>query len=465
MTETETPLKSPGSTSANFFRSTATTTDNLPLLKTNFILKLSKNLLAIQNKKKGEEFLAEMEEGGISRLLKILERSWQGVEDLKFWSGSALVAKLGEGEIVGSAKKGKGKAKGKSVSPSKPPSKKKVKNEDYEEAEEDDEERYLNAKVGERRTSRTSRSRSRSKSPFAGSSKDVEMAEVGDESDEVWTEEALVDFTAAHRNLSDALLAIRSALVLLFLARLPKQLYSADYITSLLSTLRSTLDNFLYPLLECSSHSHLADLGELQSTNITSICASMEATISLVARLIQHEEMSEEIIISTIYFSLSPFFHEVTPATGRGKKPETNVVEKSMKAIRMASLGLVRILFGRHIDQRESIIEEIMVNLTRAESMKGSIRSVSSYQSCTRTESRYCRLKNGASIYTISALLLHLVQTCPTDLRSKMRAMLAKSDDVDLVEVEMKDGTQGALEEIENTPPLVCPSSLFLTSH
>ena len=323
-----------------------------------------------------------MEEGGISRLLKILERSWQGAEDLRFWPAAALVAKVEEAEVVapGSGKKGKGKAKGKSVSPSKPATKRKSKVDreyDDEEDEEDDEDRYLSAKAGDRRasTTRSSRSRSRSKSPNVGSSKDVEMEEVDrDISDAVWTEENLADFSSAHRNLSDALLSIRGALILLSLARLPKQLYSADYITSLLSTLRSTLDNFLYPLLECSSHSHLA---ELQSASVTSMCASMEATVLLVARLIQHEEMSEDIIISTIYFSLSPFFHEVAPSTGRGKKIETNVVEKSMKAVRMASLSLVRVVFGRHVDQRDSIIEEVMVNLTRAESMKkgrGSVR-------------------------------------------------------------------------------------------
>ena len=382
--DSEAPLKSPGSTSANFFRSTATTTDNLPLLKTNFILKLNKNLLAVQNKKKGEDFLAEMEEGGISRLLKILERNWRGAEDLRFWSAAALVAKAEEGEVAapGSGKKGKGRAKGKSVSPSKPATKRKSKVDDEydEEDEEDDEDRYLSAKAGDRRTStaRSSRSRSRSKSPNVGSSKDVEMDELDrGVSDAVWTEENLADFSSAHRNLSDALLSIRGAHILLSLARLPKQLYSADYITSLLSTLRSTLDNFLYPLLECSPHSHLADLAELQSANVTSICASIEATVSLVARLIQHEEMSEDIIISTIYFSLSPFFHEVAVSTGRGRKTETNVVEKSMKAVRMASLSLVRVIFGRHVDQRDSIIEEIMVNLTRAESMKkgkGSVR-------------------------------------------------------------------------------------------
>ena len=384
------PLKSPGSTSANFFRSTATTTDNLPLLKTPFILKLNKNLLAVQSKNKGEELLAELEEGGVGRLLKILERSWRGVEDRRYWPEAALKAKLEEGEMAtapGSGKKGKGKAKGKSVSPSKAASKRKSKVDlEYDDEEEEDDEDYLSAKVGERRAStvRSSRSRSRSKSPNVGSSKDVEMEHAQQEiSDEIWTEENLTEFSGAYRNLSDALLAIRSALVILSLARLPKQLYSADYINSLLSTLRSTLDNFLYPLLGCSSHSHLADLAELQSANITTLCASIEATITLVAHLIQQEEMSEEIIISTIYFSLSPFFHEVSPPTGRGKKLETNVVEKSMKAVRMASLGLVRVLFARHVDQRESILEEILVNLTRAESMKkgkGSVKSVCAFR-------------------------------------------------------------------------------------
>ena len=47
-----------------------------------------------------------------------------------------------------------------------------------------------------------------------------------------------------------------------------------------------------------------------------------------------------------------------------------------------------------------------------------------------------------------------------------MRAKLAKSDEVDLIEVEMKDGTQGDLaEDVDTSPPLVRPSYNVLPLH
>lgn len=450
--------KSPGSTAGDFFRSTATTTDNSPLLKTNFIKKLTKQLLMVQSRNKGEALLAEIEESGIARLLKILERSWQGVELLQFWGGQALGQKKQEiggddWDVKGSGKKGaKGKGKGKSVSPTKGRRKSKAGAEDDSE---DDEDRYLAAQAS--RKAGRSRSHSRSASPGVGSSKDMDLGGGHDAATGgVWDEAALLAFGDAHRHLSDALLSIRAALVVLSITDLPKPLYSAEYISSILTSLRITLDSFLYPVLESQPSSHLADLSERVPECFSSITEAFAATVPLATRLFRQEAMSEEIVIPTTYFALSPFFHEAAVVAGKGKAAP-NVVDRGMKAIRMASLGLVRVLFGRYVAQRESIIDEVLLNVSRVESMRKGKGAVG-YDFSLRSELGLtrCRLRNGTTIHTVSALLLHLVQTCPSDLAPTMHSKLVTQD----VEMGIKLAVDEAdAMEIDDSPLLVRPTA------
>jgi cohesin loading factor subunit SCC2 len=402
----------------------------------------------VQSRKKGEELVEDVEESGIGRLLKILERSWRGAEDLVFWSGEALVPKKESMELPEKGKKGAKKGKGRKSSES--PKKKSGSSKAADDGDDDDEgtptTKDRHGSKGERRSSR-----SRSRSPTV-----VDMEIDVEVDDAVWTDDTLDDFARAIRSLSDAVLAIRVALALLTMTRLPKSLYSADYILSILTTLRHALDAFVFPLLEAPLESHLGDLTTLESSPISNVCESLAAAIPLVARLSHQEEMSEDIVISTIYFSLSPFFHEAPAQTGKGKKVEpTNVVARSMKGIRLASLGLIRTVFARYSDQRAWVIEEVLGNLIKLEVAKrgkGAFRSVF-FRSFGRERELIVllrpRLRNGASIHTVSALILHLVQTCPTDLRAQINTRIADHGKPKLVDVEMRESQEEA-EELED---------------
>ncbi|ORY37374.1 sister chromatid cohesion C-terminus-domain-containing protein, partial [Leucosporidium creatinivorum] len=201
-------------------------------------------------------------------------------------------------------------------------------------------------------------------------------------------------------------------------------------------------------LLEALPDSHLADLGTLQAQEISGVCESITSGIPLVSNLVLQEEMSEDIVISAIYFSLSPYFHEEAPQAGKGKKVDTNVVERAMKGIRMASLGLTRTIYARYSDQRGWIIEEVLGNLTKLEIAKKGKGAF--------------RLRNGAAIHTVSALILHLVQTAPANLRAQINAKILEHGKPKLVEedVEMHDSQQDELEvdnEEETTTALTGP--------
>ena len=74
-------------------------------------------------------------------------------------------------------------------------------------------------------------------------------------------------------------------------------------------------------------------------------------------------------------------------------------------------------------------------------------------------------LRNGAAIHTISALILHLVQTAPAHLRSNINAKILEHDKPKLAEdVEMRDSQQDELEvdnEEETTTALVSFAARF----
>lgn len=356
------------SNASPIFNIESTTSNGQALLSSSTLRKLIKSLTSIKSREKGEEMLVEVGEGGVARLLRILERSWDKAEDLSFWSKESLSTKK---ERIGiSNEKGKGRKKAVAKGKASPRKGKGRKNEEEDdEAVDDLEETYSRTTRG---SSAARASRSRSNTPITAAEAENDREMELDDRDVVWTQDALDHFDESVESLEDAVLAIRAALALLTITPLPKNLYSADYIISIFTVLRHAMDAFLCPLLEASSNSHLADLAADKSEAIQAICDSTEAVIPLVARLVHDEEMSEEIVISSIYYSLSPFFHEGASPLEKGKKVEGEgqTVAKAIRGIRMKSLALIRVILGRYPDQRAWIIEEVLGNLTQLEVAK-----------------------------------------------------------------------------------------------
>lgn len=396
------PSRTASTTATSFFRTTAVSpSDSAPLLATSTLSKLLKYVQSVATKHKGEEMLEDLEDSGLGRLLKLLERSWDGVSDQKYWDAEATERRDQEEEVaVKKGKgKGKGKEKGKSVSPNKKGGKKSRKAEEEEEEEEEiyhGREASTSSLPSEGRR-RSSRSMSRSRSPTLQQEQEQEEEEPSQvPSTEYWTAESLKATTRAIRNLNDALTAIRIAISILTLpdVSLPKHLFSSDYLNSILSLLRHSLDSFIIPLLEAPDTSALSSLlsSEYSDTldKITDVCDNLASSTDLLASLIKQEEMSDELVNSAVFFSLGPFFHEAFAArstSGRRKSSSTTNAQESglmphaLKNMRISSLNLVRRIYARYEDQRRSIIEEVLSNLGRgdggtAKKEKGAIRYV-----------------------------------------------------------------------------------------
>ncbi|GAA5844309.1 hypothetical protein JCM9279_001763 [Rhodotorula babjevae] len=441
------------------FRSTRTSeSSNAPMLHTDALRRMLGLLRAVASRGKAEELLEEVEEGGVQRWLRVLERSWEGIGDAGGgWEGwGAEAADAREDEGAGEVGKGKAKGKGKkggrkgSASPAKGGAKGKGKARRSSAAADDEDEDDADfdmlvsdspGKVGSRRSSRSASPR-RDRSSTVGMIGDDEHAAANDEGDSQQTVTAssrasywdvdsrLASTEASLRDLSDALLALRLALEILTLpgVALPKHLFSSEYLLGVVSTLRRALDACLVPILETPATSPLAELATSRARDkVAEVTDALVAGTQALAALVKAEDLGDELVIALAYLSLEPFFHEAPLATtaaaraAAAKDPSPAV--NAVKGLRLASLAVVQAVYARYADQRAWIVEEVLSNLGKAESATGTAAA-------KKAARRGIRLRTGATIQTVSALLLHLVQTCPADLAFQIRKKLAKQGSV-----------------------------------
>ncbi|GAA5994954.1 hypothetical protein JCM5350_007201 [Sporobolomyces pararoseus] len=457
------PSRTANANSVSHFRTTAVSpSDSAPLLSTSTLSKLYKYLQSVSKKNKGEELLEEVEDAGLSRLLKLLARSWDGISEQTYWENEAVKAR-DEDEAIAPTGKGKGKGKAKSASPDKKRGKKKKSTAVDSDDDEGEGEMIGQGTENDYDTTRrrSSRSMSRSRSPAVQQQEEEEEEEeeaTQDGSSEFWTTDSINSTHRSLRNLSDALLAIRTALAILTLGgvSLPKHLFSSDYLESLLAVLRHTLDSFLNPLLESPTTCALSDLFSPAFSEtrdkVQELCDNLCSTTDSFSSLVEQEDMGDDLINSAVFFALDPFFHEAAqplPVAGKRKTATTNstqsktgTMQHALKNMRMSSLTLVRHIYARYAEQRSSIVEEVLSNLGRGDG------------TAAKKGRGEIRLRNNASIQTVSALLLHLVQTCSADLDLQVRKVLAgnikesKSEDAD-GDVKM-DTDSKAPDEKEN---------------
>ncbi|KAK4330559.1 Sister chromatid cohesion protein 2 [Rhodotorula toruloides] len=433
-------MRSPGKASPQkqprFFRvSAVSASSGLPLLHADTLRKMSSLVRTIASKNKAEELLEEVEESGIGRWLKVLERSWEGVsgDGWEGWDAEAALPK--EDEDAAPPTKGKGKAKkatsGKGRKGSASPAKKgkgKGKERAQEDYEEEDEIDMLASSPTKAPTRRSTRSPSphRAKSlTVGGADSDEDDSQRTVTSGSYWDADPsrLQTAESALRELCDALIAIRLALDILTLpsVSLPKHLFSSEYLLALISALRRTLDSCIIPILSAPLTSPLAELATVRLREKTAeVCDGLVQATQSLASLVKQEDLGDELVIAISYFSLEPYFHEAPPITGRsaaGGKDASPVVH-SIKALRLAALAVVQAVYARYPEQRSWIVEEVLGNLGRAELASGS--------TAAKKAKGGIRLRTGSTIQTVSALLLHLVQTCPADLQLEVRKKLAQ---------------------------------------
>ncbi|KAG8691558.1 Sister chromatid cohesion protein 2 [Ceratobasidium sp. 423] len=283
-----------------------------------------------------------------------------------------------------------------------------------------------------------------------GNADDEIETEDGKEKEEVeLTDE---DFERLGRVLEvakEATIAADCVLAFLSTEKLPKQLYSEDLINSCFSVVKSQLSSIIYPYVETASdvhgHSPPLLLHVAQGTSgfairhrklLGEIFQTLNALLPRITALANHG-ISETMVIQAVFIGIGPFFVvEMTSEKGsKVDKKNSGRIQvldvlggpTSMRGLRLAALGLVRALFAAYESQRPWIVEEILGSLIKLPDMK--------------LKAGQFKLRDGATIHVVSALLFQLVQTSAHDVRihaqklaRKRREAIADSKTTSLVE-------------------------------
>ncbi|CAE6449430.1 unnamed protein product [Rhizoctonia solani] len=221
--------------------------------------------------------------------------------------------------------------------------------------------------------------------------------------------------------------AIAADCVLAFLSseKLPKQLYSEDLINSCLSVIKSQLSGVIYPYVETASdvHGHSpplllhvaqgsSDFAMQPRKLLGEIFQTLNASLPRITALANHG-ISETMVIQAVFVGIGPFFvveaaSEKNSKTDKKGGSRVQVLDvlggpTSMRGLRLSALGLVRALFAAYESQRSWIVEEILGSLIKLPDMK--------------LKAGQFKLRDGATIHVVSALLFQLVQTSAHDVR------------------------------------------------
>lgn len=384
-----------------YFRATAVgATSGNPLVHTDTIRRLLGLLRTVASRRKGQELLEEVEASGIARVLKLLERSWEGIaaDGWEGWDKEAFLRgeematsaagaggkkRAGKGGATAKsrANKGKGKPKAKGKA-----NKAGAADEDADAGDGDFNMRTTSSSSPLKVVGQAVRRSSRSPSPRPGAAAAVAAAGNGAAADDsgwgqddgtatadseaYWDADRLSRTKAALRDLSDALLAARLALEILTLPGvvLPKQLFSSEYLLGLVGTLRKALDDFFIPTLTAPTTSPVTELAlELARDPIANVCDALVQAVRVLADLTRREELSEDLVVALSYLSLEPFFHDAPPQPGRASAASTTPVAASVKSLRLAALAVLQTVYARYTDQQAWIVEEVLGNLGKAE--------------------------------------------------------------------------------------------------
>ncbi|KAG9123567.1 Sister chromatid cohesion protein 2 [Ceratobasidium sp. 392] len=251
------------------------------------------------------------------------------------------------------------------------------------------------------------------------------------------SEEDFVKLASVLETAKEAVIAADCVLAILGGEKLPKQLYSEDLITSCLTAVKNQLSGIIYPYVETASdvHGHspplLLHVAQSSSSSavdhrnlLGDIFRVLNAVLPRITALANHG-VSETMVIQAAFIGIGPFFvvevtNEKTGKSSAADKKNSGRMQvldalggaTSMRGLRLTALGLVRALFASYESQRAWIVEEILGSLIKLPDMK--------------LKAGQFKLRDGATIHVVSALLFQLVQTSAHDVRIHAQKLARK---------------------------------------
>ena len=223
------------------------------------------------------------------------------------------------------------------------------------------------------------------------------------------------------------LLSAQCVLTVLAYEQLPKYLFSEELVELCIASVKAPLERLVVPLVEaCGTGAgpFAAEAAALESsappdelrelnTHFHLVCA----TLVLLERLLSSSSVtiSDTLIISCVYLALAPFFVQDRERASAGVSAYTQA--HVLRPVRLSGLSILRSLFAHYAAQRTWVLSELLVSLLRLPDL--------------RRRAREFRLANGKKIYSITALLLQLVQAAsvePPAVRERMQAWVDEGE-------------------------------------
>lgn len=216
---------------------------------------------------------------------------------------------------------------------------------------------------------------------------------------------------------TSGLLGAQCALTILAYDALPKFLFSEELMEQCVAAVKEPLEKLAVPIVEAvqggtgtfaataTALLQGAEMREL-NTHFHLICS----TLLLLERVLNTSlAVSDTLIISCVYLALTPFF--VQDKEVDHKAPSVYAKAHVLRPVRLSGLNLLRSIFAHYPQQRTWVLSEVLVSLLRLPDL--------------RARYRQFRLSNGKAIYSITALLLQLVQAASIESAHSRERMLA----------------------------------------
>ncbi|KAF7512981.1 hypothetical protein GJ744_011247 [Endocarpon pusillum] len=178
-----------------------------------------------------------------------------------------------------------------------------------------------------------------------------------------------------------------------------KELCPEDIVQSMPILLTNTFENCLIPVLEARSNGRTSVLFKLASGSkelLTRLLHQGRKLLSLMADICLQMESAETAITRIEYLATQLIFVESSYT-----EKDSVLGVQLFETVRKAAVEALAKIFSRFVDQRQSILDEILSSLQKL--------------STTKHGARQFKLVDGKNIQLVSALVMQLIQTVATE--------------------------------------------------
>ena len=233
--------------------------------------------------------------------------------------------------------------------------------------------------------------------------------------DESWNESDLIEYLGNLHVANIGLRSARTALRIMGGGREDKQLYSEELIQAAVASLNNVLDSCIVPTVELRASGSTANIFKLlvsEKKALKDVLLQSQRLLTMLRDLVSKIELSESVINSLEYTVSRLIFVE----NATSEKDSVLGVAK-FDNLRVVAMDTLAQIFSSHVEQRNSIIAEILTSLEKLP--------------VTKQSARQFKLASGGSIQLVSALLMRLIQTSANKTDAKSRRSGSLDDDAE----------------------------------